>query len=75
MTSDTKASKGRPDERELLDEVARHEAGIDALSLVQLFSQKGYLPYDIQRTMQRALDKGVLVLGPKLRLCVIREAA
>ena len=66
MTSDTNANtRGRPDERELLDEVARHEGGIDALSLVQIFSQKGYLPYNTQRTMQRALDKGSIGPRPK----------
>ncbi|MES2196355.1 MAG: hypothetical protein V4517_18195 [Pseudomonadota bacterium] len=76
MTSETTANtRGRPGERELLDEVARHEGGIDALSLVQIFSQRGYLPYNVQRIMQRALDKGALALGPKLRLCVVRETA
>ncbi|MCK1305708.1 MULTISPECIES: hypothetical protein [unclassified Bradyrhizobium] len=66
---------GRPDERELLAEVSRHPDGIDALTLVQIFSQRGYEPYNIQRTMQRALDKGALELGSKLRLCVALVAA
>jgi hypothetical protein len=66
---------GRPTERELLDEVARHTDGIDALSLAKLFEAKGYEPYNVQRAMQRALDTGVLELGTKLRLYARRVAA
>lgn len=75
MSETTTNTKGRPDERELLDEVARHVDGIDARTLVHVFVTKGYGRYDIQRTIQRALDKGALDLGSKLRLCVVRQAA
>lgn len=67
--------KERPTERELLDEVARHHDGIDALTLTTTFTEMGYHPYSVQRTIQRAMDKGDLEVGPKLRLYASHEAA
>jgi hypothetical protein len=65
----------RPTERDVLTEVARHPQGIDALTLVSSLEAKGYDPYSIQRVIRRALDKGSLELGSKLRLRVSEEAA
>jgi hypothetical protein len=65
----------RPTERDVLEEVARHPEGIDAVTLVSSFEGKGYHPYSIQRVVQLALDKGSLELGSKLRLFRARVAA
>jgi hypothetical protein len=64
---------GCPSEHVLLEEVARHPQGIDAVSLADIFLKQGHHAYDVQRAMQRALDKGVLELGPKLRLYASRS--
>jgi hypothetical protein len=63
---------GRPTIRELLDEVERHENGIDALDLAGIFINKGFPSYSVQRTLQSALDRGELQLGSRLRLRVAR---
>lgn len=61
--------------KELLEEVGKYEAGIDALTLAKALVAKGHHPYAIQRAIQVALDKGDLDLGAKLRLQRPRVAA
>ena len=63
------------DLKELLEEVGKHEVGIDALTLAKALVAKGHHPYAIQRTIQVALDRGELDLGAKLRLQRPRVAA
>jgi hypothetical protein len=65
----------RPTEAELLEVVAQHRDGIDALSLAHIFTAKGYEAYNVQRVMQRALDRGALELGPQLKFVLARAAA
>lgn len=65
----------RPTESEVLTAVQKHgRAGVDAATLVSdLMKDAQYSRYDVQRAIQRALEKGSLELGPKLHLQV-REA-
>jgi hypothetical protein len=63
------------DPKELLEEVGKHEAGIDALTLAKALVAQGHHPYAIQRAIQIALDRGDLDLGAKLRLQRPRVAA
>jgi hypothetical protein len=63
------------DAKELLDEVGKHDQGVDALTLARTLMGKDYHPYAIQRAIQVALDRGDLELGAKLRLQRARVAA
>jgi hypothetical protein len=63
------------DPKELLEEVGKHEAGVDALTLAKALIARGHHPYAIQRAIQAALDRGDLDLGAKLRLQRPRVAA
>jgi hypothetical protein len=53
---------------ELLKTVAPHKDGINARILAEELVRLGYPEYEVQRAIQRALDRGILELGPKLRL-------
>jgi hypothetical protein len=58
----------RPTQNELIAEVERHGDGIDAVTLGRTFESQGYGQYSVQRAIRRALDKGTIELGPRLRL-------
>ena len=62
-------------EKEVVQAVGQHSDGIDAQSLAKTLVGQGYREYDVQRAMQRAFDKGLLELGPKLRLIKARAKA
>jgi hypothetical protein len=62
-------------ENTVLKMVARHKNGINARALAEELTRLGYPEHDVQRAMQRALDRGVLELGPKLRLLSARVEA
>jgi len=73
--SDTSAKRVLPTDGELVQEVVRHSDGIDAVSLGEKFESQGYAKYNVQRAIRHALDRGVLELGPKLRLYHRQSAA
>jgi hypothetical protein len=62
-------------EDKLLEAVARHKDGIKARDLVRKLARRGYREYDVQRAIRRAMDRGILELGPKLRLLSARVEA
>jgi GNAT superfamily N-acetyltransferase len=66
--SNASVGHGPLSEGELVQEVERHGEGIDAVSLGEEFEARGYGRHDIQRAIRYALDRGVLELGPRLRL-------
>jgi hypothetical protein len=71
----TSGNDACPTEQELLDEVAKHPEGIDAVTLGKIFESQGYKTYSIQRVLQRALDNGSLDLGSRFKLRVSQAAA
>src|SRR3546814_17313222 len=64
----------RPTPQALINAIGDRD-GIDAQSLADIFIEQGHSPYEVQRAIQNALEKGVLELGSKLRLTVPRHAA
>jgi tryptophan synthase alpha subunit len=68
MTQTLMSGGGRPTDEEILAKVSTYPQGVDALELTEQFVREGYDSYSVQRAMQRALDKGVVELGSKLRL-------
>jgi hypothetical protein len=66
MTS--RGTESGPSEKELLDAVASRPEGIHAVELTEIFTKKGLHRHSVQRVIQRALDRGDLELGSKLRL-------
>jgi len=68
MPDSQSTQDGQPTENELIAEVERHGDGIDAVTLGKKFESQGYGQYNVQWAIRRALDKGAIELGPRLRL-------
>jgi hypothetical protein len=52
----------------MLEAVRSHKEGLKSRDLVERMTILGYPEYEAQRAIQRALDRGALELGRKLRL-------
>jgi hypothetical protein len=55
-------------EQNLLKALRSHKQGLKSRELVKEMTGLGYSEYVTQRAIQRALDRGALELGRKLRL-------
>jgi hypothetical protein len=55
-------------EQNLLKALRFHKEGLKSRELVERMTGLGYPEYEAQRAIQRALDRGALELGRKLRL-------
>lgn len=54
-------------EKAVLALLAKRRGGITARELASALARKGYPEYDVQRVMQRGLDRGDFELGPNLQ--------
>src|SRR3546814_14567201 len=64
----------RPPPQALINAIGDRD-GIDAQSLADICIEQGHAPYDVQRSIQNALEQCVPELGEKLRLTAHRHAA
>jgi hypothetical protein len=65
----------RPTEAEVVNYVFTRGVGVAAVEVMRHFVSEGYPARDVQRSIQRALDRGALELGDKLRLTAARQLA
>lgn len=65
----------RPTEHQVVEFIATQRDGISALVVMQHFVDEGFDVRNVQRAMQRALDRGSLELGPKLHLIAAKQLA
>lgn len=53
---------------DVVNEARRSPDGLPATEICEAFIARGYDLYEVQNLIRAALDRGELVLGPKLRL-------
>jgi hypothetical protein len=54
-------------ESAVLKALAKRRGGMTARELANTLAREGYPEYDVQRVMQRGLDRGHFELGPNLQ--------